>query len=68
MPYSPVEIHCHFGGIYRLNLQGWRVSLESKHQQQVYLFELLLTPEEGDSTYIWNVGELLDYALSYPRQ
>jgi hypothetical protein len=58
MPCSLVEVYRHFGRTYCLHLHG--KSLPSNQQKlAASLLDLLFNPEDGGSTFTWNVGKLL---------
>jgi hypothetical protein len=61
-----------FGGLYRLHLQGARVSYESVTIQELTtsLCNLLalVHPEDGGDTIIRNVGSYKSHTVSSPRR
>jgi hypothetical protein len=59
---SPLKVNTRFGGIYRLHLQGRRISLKNLHAK-CFLAGLLLglffDPEDGNNMFLRNVGRFL---------
>jgi hypothetical protein len=73
---SPVEVYQHFGTMYCLHLQSWRVSQASnQHQNKILtvlassLHSLCFDHEDGGCIFLRNVCKLLpDYRTSHPRR
>jgi hypothetical protein len=78
-PCSPLKVNRHFGGTYRLHLQGRRIrqaryQRESRCQAEFYfkagfLLVLFLDPEDGGDMFIRNICWLsTDYTAIYSRR
>jgi hypothetical protein len=61
-PYSPLKVNPHFGGTYRLHLQGPRISREEtsvkggKQSHTGFLLGLFFVPEDGGDMFLRNIG------------
>jgi hypothetical protein len=69
-PCSPVEVHQRFGRTYCPRIHCYKAKqLTSKKQaSRKTLLDLLLCPENGDSTFLRNIGELPGYTASRPTR
>jgi hypothetical protein len=59
MPYSLVVVNQHFGGMYCLYLQGYRVIQTRNQQKESRKLDSLFDPEDGDRMFLQNVDGLL---------
>jgi hypothetical protein len=74
-PCSPLKVNRRFGGMYRLHLQGRRISRgRNQHALLVtcfhadFLLSLFFDPEDGGDMFPWNVGWLsTDYMANIPE-
>jgi hypothetical protein len=70
-PCSPSSFNRHFGGTYRLQLQGRRnkFSKNQKAKKWPACWTYFFDPEDGGDMFLRNVGwNSTDYTASYPRR